>query len=468
MIVSNTPKISSSTDNAWQQDRQHVIHPYANYEQFAKEGSVVYTRGHDHFIFDEKDQKYLDGIAGLWCVNIGHGNEEIADYIGEQAKNLAYYNTFEDATSPPTAQLAAKLASICPGDLNHVFFGTGGSMANDSAIKIVHYYFNMLSLPNKKKILARDLGYHGSTYLAHALTGIAPTHAGFDLPTDLITYLSAPYPYRRPESMTAAEFCDSLIEEMEDKILELGPDHIACFIAEPIMGAGGVIVPPEGYLRRTAELCKKYDILFIADEVVTAFGRLGKMITSEEMFGIQPDIIVLAKGLSSGYVPLGATVISERIHEVISQPKAENPYFSHGFTYSGHALACATGLKNIEILERENFCQHVARWGPYFEQQLKSLEDLPIVGEARGSHYMLALEYVQDKHTKESFAPEVNIGKRIYYAAKERGLIVRPLGSMNVLSPPLTYDTEAIDETVAILRKSILQVMDDLHKEGEL
>ena len=468
MIISNLPKFSSSTDSAWQQDRQHVIHPYANYEQFAQEGSVVYTRGRNHFIFDDQNQKYLDGIAGLWCVNIGHGNEEIADHIGEQAKNLAYYNTFEDATSPPTAHLAAKLASLCPGNLNHVFFGTGGSMANDSAIKIVHYYFNMLGLPNKKKILARDLGYHGSTYLAHALTGIASTHAGFDLPTNLITYLSAPYPYRRPEGMTVAEFCDSLIEEMEGKIVELGAEHIACFIAEPIMGAGGVIAPPEGYLVRTAELCKKYDILFIADEVVTAFGRLGKMIASQEMFGIQPDIIVLAKGLSSGYVPLGATVISESIHEVISQPKAENPYFSHGFTYSGHALACATGLKNIEILERENFCQHVAMWGPYFEEQLKSLKNLAIVGEVRGSHYMLALEYVKDKQTKASFAPEINIGKRIYYAAKQRGLIVRPLGSLNVLSPPLTYDSEAIDETVAILRKSIRQVMDDLHKEKAL
>ena len=341
-------------------------------------------------------------------------------------------------------------------------------MANDSAIKMVHYYFNRLGLPHKKKILSRNLAYHGSTYLAHALTGIAPTHIGFDLPTDLVTYLSAPYPYRRPEGMTVAEFCDSLIEEMEDKILELGPEYIACFIAEPIMGAGGVIVPPEGYLVRTAELCKKYDILFIADEVVTAFGRLGKMIASEEMFGIQPDIIVLAKGLSSGYVPLGATVISEAIHEVIARPKPENPSFSHGFTYSGHTLACATGLKNIEILERENFCQHVATWGPYFKRQLKSLEDLPIVGEVRGSHYMLALEYVKDKRTKASFSPEVDIGKRIYYAAKQRGLIIRPLGPLTVLSPPLTYDSDAIDESVAILRESIFQVMDDLHKVGEL
>ncbi|AWX45556.1 4-aminobutyrate--pyruvate transaminase [Flagellimonas maritima] len=460
--------ISSDLERAWQNDKDHVIHPYANYERFHEDGSVVYTKGDRHFIYDDKDRKYLDGIAGLWCVNIGHGNVEMAAHIGEQAKNLAYFNTFEDATSPSAANLAAKLASLCPGSLNHVFFGTGGSMANDSAIKIVHYYFNMLGMPKKKKILSRNLGYHGSTYLAHALTGISSTHIGFDLPKDMITYLSAPYPYRRPDEMTIQEFCDSLIEEMEHKILELGPETIACFIAEPIMGAGGVIVPPDGYLIKAYELCKKYNILVIADEVVTAFGRLGHLVASKEKFDVQPDIIVLAKGLSSGYIPLGATVISETIHKVISRPKPENPYFSHGFTYSGHALACATGLKNIEIMEREDFCGHVRTVGPYFKKQLKTLEDLPVVGEVRGSHFMLALEYVKDKRTKESFPAEINIGKRIYHSAKKRGLIIRPIGPINVLSPPLTYDKDAIDETVDIMKKSILETMNDLSKEGHL
>ncbi len=452
----------------WRNDKNHVIHPYANFENFSKEGSTVYAKGHRHFIYDQQGQKYLDGIAGLWCVNIGHGNEELAAHIGEQARNLAYYNTFEDSTSPSAANLAAKLASLCPGTLNHVFFGTGGSMANDTAIKMVHYYFNMLGKPKKKKILSRNLGYHGSTYLAHALTGIASTHIGFDLPKDDITYLSTPYPYRKPEGIDSHSYCDYLIDEMEAKIIEIGADNIACFIAEPIMGAGGVIVAPEGYLGKAYALCKKYEILTIADEVVTAFGRLGKMITSKEMFKVQPDIMVLAKGLSSGYVPLGATVISSAMHEVISRPKADNPYFSHGFTYSGHALACATGLKNIEILERDGFCEHVNKWGPYFKEQLTTLEDLPIVGEVRGSHFMLALEYVTDKKTKTSFPMEVNIGKRIYTASKKRGLIIRPIGPLNVLSPPLTYDKDAIDETIGILKDSILETVTTLHKEGHL
>ncbi|MEM9259470.1 MAG: aminotransferase class III-fold pyridoxal phosphate-dependent enzyme, partial [Bacteroidota bacterium] len=289
MPVSTLP--ATDTQHIWEQDRRHFIHPYSNYEKFATEGSVVYSRGKRHFIYDNDGKEYLDGIAGLWCVNIGHGSEELAAYMGEQAAKLAYYNTFEDATSPPAAGLAAKLAELCPGDLNHVFFGTGGSQANDTAIKMVHYYFNLLGKPQKKKVIARQLGYHGSTYLAHALTGIESTHEAFDLPTDLVSYVSAPYPYRRPEGMTESEFCDHLIEELENRILELGPDTVACFIAEHILGAGGVIVPPVGYQRRTAEVCKKYDILYIADEVVTAFGRLGHMVSSKEVFGVQPDIL---------------------------------------------------------------------------------------------------------------------------------------------------------------------------------
>lgn len=459
-------QLAFNTKELWKKDLNHFVHPYTNFQKFKKEGSVIYSEGKDHFIYDSDGNRYLDGIAGLWCVNIGHGNEEIADAMASQSKRLAYYNTFEDSSSIPAAELAAKLAEICPSSLNHVFFGTGGSMANDTAIKIIHYYFNVLGKPNKKKILSRDLAYHGSTYLAHALTGISSTHLAFDLPHDLVHYLSAPYSYRNQEGMTDQEFSDSLIKEMEDAINEIGADNIACFIAEPIMGAGGVIVPPKDYHKRTHQLCKQNDILYISDEVVTAFGRLGHMVTSEDVFGIEPDIIVMAKGLSSGYVPLGATMISDKIYDVISQPKKDNPYFSHGFTYSGHALCCQIGLKNIEIMQREDFCGHVQKWGPYFEEQLKTLTDLPIVGDVRGSHYMLCIENVADKVSKTPFNPEVDIAKRIYYHAKNMGLIIRPIGSLNVLSPPLTYDKEAIDTTVGIIRESIKLTMDDLVKES--
>ena len=454
----------TATTSVWQKDKDHFIHPYTNFDKFKTEGSVVYSSGKGHYIYDEQGNEYLDGIAGLWCVNIGHGNEEIAEVMSQQAKKLAYYNTFEDATSAPAAELAAEIARISPDNLNRVFFGTGGSMANDTAIKIVHYYFNLLGKPTKKKIISRDLAYHGSTFLAHTLTGIRSTHIGFDLANDLVHYVSAPYSYRRPETMSESEFSDFLIKELEDKILELGAENVAAFIAEPILGAGGVLVPPVGYHKKTWDLCQKYGLLYISDEVVTAFGRLGEMRTSETIFGVKPDILILAKGLSSGYVPLGATVISDQIYEVISQPKKENPYFSHGFTYSGHALACAVGLKNIEIMERDNFCGNVRQWGNYFYDQLKKLEAFDIVGNVRGSHYMLCLENVADKATKTPFPDSVTIAKRIYAHCKKRGLIIRPIGSLNVLSPPLTYDKAAIDRTVAILGESLEAVQNDLKK----
>lgn len=457
-----TPQFN--TRELWEKDRNHFFHPYTNFEKFKSEGSVVFSRGKDHFIYDHDGNTYLDGIAGLWCVNIGHGRKEMADHIGEQAGKLAYYNTFEDATSPPSAALAAKLAELCPGSLNHVFFGTGGSVANDTAIKMAHYYFNMLGKPQKKMVLSRDLGYHGSTYLAHALTGIRTTHEGFDLPQNLIHYLKAPYSYRKAENLSEEAFLEELINEMKDAIRQLGAGNIACYIAEPIMGAGGVIVPPEGYHKKTYDLCKEHDILYISDEVVTAFGRLGHMISSKDRFGIEPDMLILAKGLSSGYIPLGATVMSDSIYEIISRPKKDNPYFTHGFTYSGHTLACAAGLKNIEIMERDHLCQHVLEWGPYFKSKLSELKDLPLVGDIRGSHYMLALEYVIDKNTKKAPPPELAIGKKVYYNAKKRGLIIRPIGNLTVLSPPLTYDKEAIDTTVKILAESIEETALNLTK----
>lgn len=459
-----------SKETVWKQDLDHVVHPYTNFNKFKENGSSVYSQGKDHFIYDDNGTKYLDGIAGLWCVNIGHGNEEMAEGIAEQAKKLAYYNTFGGATSPPAAKLAAKLAEICPGNLNHVFFGTGGSMANDTAIKIVHYYNNILGRPNKKKIISRDLGYHGSTYLAHALTGIQSSHIGFDLPIEgLIHHISAPYDYRKPSHVSSEDFCDYLVNELEAKILELGADNVACFIAEPIMGAGGVIVPPKDYNYKTWQVCKKYDVLYIADEVVTAFGRLGHMVASEAVFNVKPDILVMAKGISSGYIPLGATMISDEIYDVISQPKKDNPYFSHGFTYSGHALACAAGLLNIEIMERMELCKHVQEVGPYFESRVKELLEYPIVGDVRGSHFMLGIEFVIDKDSKEGFNPDVyDVTANLFDHCKKLGFIVRPVGPIIVLSPPLTFDKEAIDKAMVILKEGIENVLLEVNEKGIL
>ncbi|SMF20354.1 Adenosylmethionine-8-amino-7-oxononanoate aminotransferase [Tistlia consotensis] len=448
-------------------DVAHHVHPWTDFADFEKTGSMVVAEAEGATIYDSEGQGYLDGIGGLWCVNLGYGRDEIAQAMADQARRMVYYSSFGHHTSVPAAELAAKVTGLAPAGLNHVLFGTGGSMANDTAIRIVHFYFNRLGKPRKKKIITRHDGYHGSTYLAMSLTGVAFDHQGFDLVgEELIARISAPNCYRRPAGTTEAEFLDLLAGEFEAKVLELGPETVAAFIAEPIMGAGGVVVAPAGYHRRIWELCRKYEILYIADEVVTAFGRLGHFFASEAVFGMQPDILTCAKGFSSAYAPLSGTLISDAFHEVISVPQAPGALFTHGFTYSGHPVCCAAGLKTIEIMEREDICGHVRRVGPYFERRLKSLSDLPLVGDVRGSHFMLCVENVADKETKALLPGEVQIGKRIAAAAQARGVLVRPIAHLNVLSPPLILTEAQIDRMVETLRDSILAVQDDLVREG--
>jgi putrescine aminotransferase len=340
-------------------------------------------------------------------------------------------------------------------------------MANDTAVRMIHFYFNRLGKKTKKKIITRHDGYHGSTYLAMSLTGVEFDHQGFDIIDDgLIQRISAPNSYRRPDGMSLDEFCDELVNEFEEKINDLGAENVAAFIAEPIMGAGGVIVAPPGYHVRMLEVCRKYEVLYIADEVVTAFGRLGHFFASESVFGMVPDIITSAKGLSSAYAPLSATILSDKFYDVISEPPTDGSMLTHGFTYSGHPVCCAAALKNIEIIEREDLCGHIREVGPYLEQQLATLNDLDIVGDVRGSHFMMCVENVANKETKELLAPEIEVGNRIADAAQKRGVLVRPIAHLNVLSPPLILDRSQIDTLVSVLRESIVEVMDDLTREG--
>ncbi len=455
-----------NTEELWRKDRDHNIHPWTNFASFKNEGSLVMSHSEGPYVYDSDGNQFIDGIGGLWCVNIGYGRDEMAEAIADQVRQIPYYSTFNHLTTPPAATLAAKLAELAPGSLNHVFFGTGGSMANDTAVRIIHFYFNRLGKKNKKKIIARTDGYHGSTYLAMSMTGVTFDHQGFDLAPDLVHHIPAPNCYRRPAGMTEEEFCDAKVADLENKILELGPENVACFIAEPIMGAGGVIVPPKGYHRKTREVCDKYEVLYISDEVVTGFGRLGHFFASEAVFDFVPDVITCAKGISSGYLPLSATILSEQIYDVISVPQAKGALFTHGFTYSGHPVVCAAGVKNIEIMEREDICGHVRDVGPYFESQLRTLLDYPIVGDVRGSHFMMCIENVADKATKEIFPAEVAIGQRIAHHCQQRGLIVRPIAHLNVMSPPLILDRSQIDTVVSTLAKSIEATMDELKAEG--
>ena len=452
----------------WQADKRHWMHPWTHFESFREEGSLMMTRAKGARVWDEHGKAYFDAVGGLWCTNIGLGREEMAETIAEQVREMAYANPFVDMSNVPAAQLAKKLAQLAPGDINRVFYSCGGSTAIDTAFRLVHFYQNCRGKLNKKHILARKGGYHGSTYAAMSITGKSGDKIPeFDYIQDSIHHLSCPNPYRAPNGMNEQQFCDFLVEECKQKIHELGADNVAAFFAEPILGSGGVIVPPEGYNQRIWELCQENDILFVADEVVTAFGRVGHWFASKDMFGIQPDIITCAKGLTSGYQPLGATLFSDRIYEVISTGDADR-YFASGYTYSGHPVACAAALKNIEIIERENLLQRVVEVGAYFEQRLQTLRDLPLVGDVRGKRFMMCVENVADKSSKLLLPDELNIGKWISDRAEQNGLIVRPIVHLNVMSPPLTMGRDDVDFVVEQLGAAIEQTHHDLRKAGLL
>lgn len=454
---------STSKSDAWRADRDHFLHPYTDFATFQDTGSQVINRGEAMYVTDEQGRSYLDGIAGLWCVNLGHGRKEIADAMGEQAAQLGYYNTFGHSTNTPAALLARQIAERTPGDLNHVFFTTGGSTANDTAIRLAHYYFNRLGKLRKKKILARNNGYHGSTYFAAALTGIHGIHYGFDrIAEDIVHHLSAANCYRRPHGMDEAQFCDFLVDEARYRIEQLGADNIAAFIAEPVMGAGGVLVAPEGYHRRMAELCKENEILYIADEVVTGFGRLGHWFASEDRFGHVPDILITAKGLSSGYCPIGAAVFSSRIHDAISAPQGPGGVLSHGFTYSGHPVSCAAALKSIALYEQEDIFRNVRETGPYLQERLAGLMRHEVVGDIRGDHLMAGVELVHDRARRKNFPPAMAAAEVVFRRAREHGIIVRPVGDTIILSPPLIISREQVDVLVDTLDRSIGEVSAEL------
>ncbi|WP_119458879.1 aminotransferase [Rhodospirillaceae bacterium SYSU D60014] len=459
-------ELTYDTQDLWEKDRDHIIHPWIDLGTARTREPLIVAEAEGAYVTNSEGHRMLDGMGGMWCVNVGYGREEMAQAIADQARRMCYFSPFGMISTPPSIEFGAKLAEYAPGDLRHVFFTTGGSTAVDSAIRFVQFYFNFVGQPEKKHIITREHAYHGSTYLTASVSGKPGDRGNLNFVTDIVHHLPAPNPYRRPDGMSEAEFCDAKVADLESKILELGPENVACFIAEPILASGGVIVPPEGYHRRTLEVCRKYDVLYISDEVVTGFGRLGQVFASEPVFDLVPDIITCAKGLTSGYVPLGAVMISDRLYGRLTGPEAEGKMFANGFTYSAHPVACAAGLKSLEIIEKEDLCGHVREIGPYFVERLRSLLDLPIVGDVRGSHLMVCIEYVTDKKTKEPMPAEWDIGQRIINETMPRGLLVRPMGHLVVMSPPLIITRVQIDELVETLRASTLAVMDRLVKEG--
>jgi len=460
----NSPKpLSNATP--WSMDHDHAVHPWVNFGAFEKQGSIVLTKGEGCHLWDAAGNRYFDAIGGMWCTNIGLGRAEMAQAMADQAMQLAYTNYFCDVTSDTAAILAGKLASLAPGDLNRVFFTTGGSTAVETAVRTVAFYHHCKGNPQKTGIVARENSYHGSTYLTQSVGKRNGDRVEeFRYQSEDIYHLSSPYLYRRPSYMTEAQFCDHLIAEFEALIARVGADRIGGFIAEPIQASGGIIVPPDGYLKRMWEICQRHDILFIADEVVTSFGRLGHWFSAWDEFGVMPDMVATAKGLTSGYVPLGAMIMSDRIWNVMAA--GGHRWFTTGFTYSGHPVSCAAALKNIEIMQREDLLANAARVGSYFETRLAELSALPLVGDVRGKKLMLCVESVADKETKAVLPDAAGESKRISDAAEAMGLMVRPLGHLNVMSPALTITESEVDFVVETLGKAITQVTDDLVREG--
>jgi putrescine aminotransferase len=447
-----------ATSEIVERDRRHFFHPYQTFDTYLTDDVLPIARGAGAQLVDSDGRRYLDAVGGMWCTNIGLGRDEMAEAIAQQVRELAYANPFVDMTNVPAGLLCEKLAELAPGDLNHVYLSTGGSTAIDVAYRTIQFYWYARGQPDRRHVISRVDAYHGTTYASVSIGGKPGDRVpGFDYIDDTIHHLSSPNLYAHGEGRSEQAFADDLVAEFEAKLAELGHHRVAAFFAEPIMGSGGVIVPPADYLQRIRRICAEHEIVYVSDEVVTGFGRLGEWFASEAMFGIVPDMITSAKGLTSGYLPLGATIISDRIYDVVAE-QGHGRYFAVGYTYSGHPVSCAAALKNIEILERERLLDHVKDIGPYFIEQLRTLTDLPMVGDVRGSHLMACVEFVADRATKRHYPDDLDVGKLVANACEPRGLIVRPMVHLNVMSPPLVIDRDDVDLIVRTLRDAIVEV----------
>ena len=438
---------------SWQTlDVQHHMHPFTDHVELAQEKPLVIDRGEGVNIFDSEGNRLLDGMAGLWCVNVGYGRDEIVDAVATQMRQLPFYNTFFKTTTPPALELAHKLSQLTPEGIDYFFFANSGSEANDTNIRIVQSYWQLQGKPEKKLLISRQMAYHGSTIAAASLTGMASMHDIPACPMDGIVYIANPDWYASAQDVSEDAFGLQAAQALESKILELGADNVAAFFAEAIQGAGGVIVPPKTYWPEIQRICRKYDVLLVVDEVITGFGRTGQWFAAQA-FDIQPDLMTLAKGLSSGYLPISASGISERVAKVL---RSKPGRFPHGYTYSGHPAACAAALKNIEIIERENLVRQVGeQTGPYFQKKLATLLDHPLVSYVRGQGLMACVMLSPDKDKRTAFTPLGGFATQVRNRCFANGLVTRAVGDGLVFSPPLVITEAQIDELVHKLRRSL-------------
>ena len=447
-------QIDRTTGDWKHADTSHHLHPFTDHKSLAEEGgSRIIQRAEDIYLWDSDGNRYVDAMAGLWCVNVGYGRRELADAAHRQMLELPYYNTFFKTATPPAIALSEKLVSLTPDGLNRVFFANSGSEANDTVVRMVRHYWNLKGAHRKKTFISRKYAYHGSTVAAVSLSGMSPMHGQADLPLPGFVHVMPPYWYDHGGDLSPDEFGRQAARAVEERILELGPETVAAFVAEPIQGAGGVIIPPDSYWPEVQRICRQYDVLLVVDEVICGFGRTGHWFGSD-LFGLKPDLMPMAKGITSGYVPLSAVMVGDRVAETLI---GEGGEFFHGFTYSGHPVAAAVALANIAILEEEGLVDQVRDdTGPYLQQRLREVfADHPLVGEVRGVGFLAALELVADKKTRKRFPKYGDVGSLCRDHCFRRNLVMRAVRDAMVMSPPLTTTRPQIDEIIELARSAI-------------
>lgn len=440
--------------NSQMRDIEALLHPYANSVTLRETGAQVIAKGAGVHVYDDAGKPYLEGMAGLWCCGLGFGNEELVDAATEQMRALPYYHLFSGKSHEPAVELAEKIKELAPGNMARVIYQSSGSEANETQIKLAWYYNNALGRPEKKKIIARKKGYHGVTIVSASMTGLPYNHRDFDLPVDRISHTSTPHFWREGhEGETETDFSARLARELEEHILAEGPDTVAAFIAEPVMGAGGVIVPPEGYFAAIMPVLEKYDILCISDEVICGFGRTGNWFGAQT-FGMAPTSISMAKQLTGGFVPLSAVAINREMAEVIEANSDKIGLFGHGFTYGGHPVGCAVGLKTLEIYQREDIVGQVQRKAPVFAAHLERLSEHPLVGEHRVAGLMGGLELTPGK-TRHPFDQPGKVGAKVAAEMLARGVIVRAIGDTLAFCPPMIITEAEIDQLFAPVEEAL-------------
>ena len=452
-----------------QKDKDHHLHPFTDHLQLSEKGTRVITRGDGVYIWDSEGHQILDAMSGLWCVNLGYGRKELAQAAYEQMEELPYYNNFFQCTHPPAIELSSVLGEVSPKGMDHVFFTSSGSEAIDTVVRMVRYYWSLLGKPDKKIILGRNNAYHGSTIAGASLGGMSGMHAQGDLPIPNIHHIQQPYWFAEGGDFDKDTFGKQVANDLERAIKEHGIENIAGFIAEPIQGAGGVIIPPETYWPEVQNIIDRYEILLIADEVITGFGRLGDWFASS-IYEIKPDLISFAKGVTSGYLPLGGVLVNNRVANTIIDEGGE---FAHGFTYSGHPAACAVALKNIEIIKEEKILDEVkSKTAPYLKEEWLKLADHPLVGEARIKGLMGAIELCANKETRERFSSEgrftsldeISAGSLCRDLSINNGLVMRAVGDTMIIAPPLIINQEQIDELIIKATKTLDDTLAAINK----